>query len=100
MVSFDQEFNIMIRVKLTIGEIEMLDLTDPSTKGDGGFQSLLTSLQDLLNEDTGEIVLAEELAERIRRYAFQYNHGGWQKRLVDIFGRALGPGLDAGLVVK
>src|SRR6266478_724820 len=100
MGSFDQELNTMITVKLTLEEIEILHLTDPSTKADGGFQSLLTSLQDLQNEDTGEIVLTEELVERIHRYAFQYHDGGWQKRLVDIFGRTLGPNLDAGLVTK
>jgi hypothetical protein len=37
---------------------------------------------------------SSEIAERIHRYAFSYRKGGWQARLLRIFGRTLGPNLD------
>jgi hypothetical protein len=39
------------------------------------------------------MILADADQEEIVRYAFGYQHGGWQDRLVAIFGRTLGPEL-------
>jgi hypothetical protein len=67
---------------------------DPGTAGDGGYQSLLVSLQGKVNRANGQITLTLQDRERIRRYAFDYGNGGWEDRLVAIFGRTLGPKLD------
>jgi len=82
-----------MNIPLTHGEMDALFLQDPGTEGDGGFQSLLVKLQGRVNRTTGEIILTSVLIERIARYAFDYGNGGWEKRLVGIFGRALGPRL-------
>ena len=74
-------------------EIRELLLQDPSTRGDGGFQSLLVSLQEKTNLQTGELDLTKEDLDRIQKYAFDYENGGWQNRLKKIFGRVLGANL-------
>ena len=83
----------MRKITLTPEEIEILDIQDPSTQSDGGFQNLMISLQDSLDRKTGDIVLSADHLERIPRYAFDYRNGGWQNRLVNIFGRSLGTNL-------
>lgn len=80
--------------KLNATEIAELDKQDPATASDGGYQSLLVSLQRKLDRATGDIALTPEDRQRIRRYAFEYGDGGWEDRLVGIFGRTLGPRLD------
>lgn len=80
-------------VWLTQDEIAELDLQDPRTKGHGGFQGYLVDLQNRLGRDTNELFLSDSDLERIPRYAFDYKNGGWQNRLVQIFGRELGPKL-------
>lgn len=80
-------------VRLTGDEIIELGRQDPQTKGHGGFQSLLVGLQNRLNGATGELHLSDEDLERIQRYAFVYGNGGWQNRLLQIFGRELGTSL-------
>ncbi|MDE0344247.1 MAG: hypothetical protein OXH76_00690 [Boseongicola sp.] len=80
-------------VKLTTEEIAELDLQDPHSKRDGGFQSLMVDLQNRLDRDAHELSLSDGDLERIPRYAFDYKNGGWQNRLVQIFGRELGPQL-------
>lgn len=77
-------------VTLSAAEIAILFRQDASTKEDGGFQSLLVSLQEKINRTTGVIDLSESDLERIPRYAFDYGNGGWENRLVGIFGRVLG----------
>ena len=74
-------------------ESNELDIQDPSTSNDGGYQSFLVSLQDKLNRHTGELHLTDEDILKIPRYAFDYKQGGWQDRLKRIFGRTLGPDL-------
>ena len=82
-----------MRVVLSLSEVAELFIQPPATRGDGGYQSLLVSLQKSINRTTGELDLTEEDLERIPRYAFDYGNGGWENRLVAIFGRVLGPKL-------
>ncbi|WP_349934744.1 site-specific DNA-methyltransferase [Acetobacter sp. A11-2] len=81
------------KIILTQDEMKLLLQQDPSTRQDGGFQSLLVSLQERLNKTTGELTLENSDLERIPKYAFDYHQGGWEDRLKDIFGRNLGPKL-------
>jgi hypothetical protein len=64
-----------------------------SVKGNGGFQQLLVNFRKRVDVKTGILALSEEHRERIARYAFDYGNGGWEDRLVAIFGRSLGPKL-------
>ncbi|MCX6967107.1 MAG: aspartyl-tRNA synthetase [Verrucomicrobia bacterium] len=74
-------------------EIAELDEQSPATERDGGYQGLLVELQRRVNRETGELELMDEHEEKIPRYAFDYGNGGWEKRLVTIFCRTLGPRL-------
>ncbi len=74
-------------------EMAVLFQQDPETKDDGGFQALLVSLQERIDQATGEIDLTDDDRERIPRYAYDYQNGGWENRLMDIFSRTLGFGL-------
>jgi hypothetical protein len=69
----------------------------PETGGDGGWQGLLVTLQNLLDEDTNEIYLPPHLVRRMGKYAFTYGQGGWENRLKAIFARTLGPKLNGQL---
>jgi hypothetical protein len=80
-------------VTLDPSEMSILFHQDPSTSQEGGFQSLLVSLQNRINRATGDIDLTPYDLERISRYAFDYGNGGWENRLTDTFGRVLGPRL-------
>lgn len=70
-------------------EVATLFLQSPSTKSDGGFQSLLVKLQHQIDVTTGLIILRAKDIERIYRYSFKYNQGGWQDMLLRIFGRVM-----------
>ena len=83
----------MQTVTLNPGEIEILDRQDPVTERDGGFQKLLVDLQYSLNRKTGALPLTEDHEEKIPRYAFDYQNGGWEDRLKSIFSRTLGQNL-------
>lgn len=82
-------------MNVTLNKSEIADLMEQprDTKDSGGFQSLLVSLQEKLNPGSGELTLSPSDLDRIPRYAFDYRNGGWQSRLVKIFGRVLGPNL-------
>ncbi|MBF0528660.1 MAG: aspartyl-tRNA synthetase [Deltaproteobacteria bacterium] len=80
-------------VTLTQYEMSVLFKQDPNTEGDGGFQSLLVSLQRRINRATGDVDLTAKDLEKIPRYAFDYQNGGWEQRLKDIFTRTFGPNL-------
>lgn len=80
-------------VILNAREIAEIDKQDPSTAGDGGFQSLMVGLQKGINRATGEIRLTADQLRRIPMYAFDYRNGGWETRLIDAFSRTLGPKL-------
>jgi hypothetical protein len=83
----------MQTVTLTQGELDILDRQDPATESEGGFQSLLVELQNGVNRRNGQLNLSDEQEERIPRYAFDYQNGGWQNRLQSIFSRTLGNNL-------
>jgi hypothetical protein len=74
---------------LTTEEIAELFRQDPSTAKDGGFQAFIVALQKQTIRATSEIKLDEDDLERIRKYAGDSKHGGFQKRILDIFGRLL-----------
>lgn len=80
-------------VTLTSDEISEIDKQDPSTATDGGFQSLMVSLQKRVNRATGQVHLTPDDLRRIPQYAFDYGNGGWENRLKRAFGRTLGPNL-------
>lgn len=63
---------------------------DQSPKGVGGFQSFIKRLQSQVNHATATIRLTDEDIAEIQHYAFDYKQGGFQDRLLAIFGRALG----------
>ena len=75
-------------------EIAALFEQDPATAKDGGFQSLMVRLQNNFRRGTQELRLDEQDYNDIRRYALDYKQGGWETRLIRIFGRHLGPKLD------
>lgn len=72
---------------------EQAVLTQPDTNTSGGFQGLIRKLNAQLDA-TGTLELDSSDLEKIRRYAFSYRSGGWQGRLLAIFGRTLGPNLQ------
>lgn len=79
-------------VTLNASEVEVLMRQDPTTKGDGGYQRLLITLQEKLYAGSKLDLTTEDL-ERIPKYAFDYGNGGWEDRLKSIFGRLLGEDL-------
>jgi hypothetical protein len=83
-------------IDITLNTAEIIDLLkqDPSSEKDGGWQGLLVGFQKRLNKTSGNLTITAADVGQIRRYAFQYKRGGWQSRLLGIFGRTLGPGLD------
>jgi len=83
----------MMNIVLNSNEIAVLFQQDPTTAGDGGFQSLLVRLQGNCDQSTGELHLSGNDLEKIARYAFDYGNGGWEDRLTSIFSRTLGPKL-------
>lgn len=48
-----------MKIKLTAAEIAELFLQPESTRGDGGYQSLLVRLQSRVDQTTGELVLTD-----------------------------------------
>ena len=75
-----------------LNEQEIEKLMKP-IKGDGGFQGLMKKLQGNFNHDTKKIELSEAEIDRIFKYV-SYSEGGYESRLVDIFGNHI-PDLDA-----
>ena len=80
-------------IVLNADEIALLDRQDQSTASDGGFQSMLVGFKKALRRGTSELKLTEDDVQRIAHYAFDFKNGGWQTRLVGIFGRTLGANL-------
>ena len=81
-----------MQVVLNAGEMNLI-LDPVAVEGQGGFQGLIESLKRSLDVKTGRIDLTDDHLERIARYAFDYENGGWQDRLVGAFSRTLGPKL-------
>jgi hypothetical protein len=78
---------------LTTEEMAELFRQDPTTAKDGGFQNFIVRLQKQARRNTLEVKLDDDDIERIRKYAADARHGGWQQRILAIFGRVLS--LDA-----
>ena len=64
-----------------------------SVSGTGGFQGLIRKLQSQCDQPKGIIELDDDDLRRIPEYAFDAGQGGFQNRLIKIFGRVLGPKL-------
>jgi hypothetical protein len=62
---------------------------DPATARDGGFQHFMVALQAQARRRSLEIRLDDDDIEKIRHYAADSKRGGWQKRVLTIFGRLL-----------
>ena len=71
---------------------ELAELLRP-VKGSGGFENLIRRLQKQVNHATAEIKLTPKDLDDIQRCAFAYKQGGFEDRLLTIFGRVLGPRL-------
>ncbi|MGH7489656.1 MAG: aspartyl-tRNA synthetase [bacterium] len=71
---------------------EIADIDRP-VNGSGGFETFLRKLQDELNHATGAVKLSAEDLDYIPHAAFDYTDGGFEGRLLKIFGRVLGPRL-------
>ena len=80
---------------LVLNEAERLALfkQDPTRKSKGGFQGFMVRLQTQYRQGTKELRLTDKDLEDIPRYAFDYEGGGWEDDLRDIFERHLGPQL-------
>ena len=70
-----------------------LDELFRSVSGSGGSQGLIRKLQSQCDRSTGNIELDSDDLRRIPEYAFDAGQGGFQNRLIKIFGRLLGPRL-------
>jgi hypothetical protein len=81
---------------LTVAELELLDRQDPDTEADGGWQGLLVDLQTRVRRSDRRLEISDDDVLKIARYAFDYGKGGWESRLVGVFGRTLGPTLGRG----
>src|SRR5262249_47041819 len=88
-----KKYRIM-KINLTVEELEELSKQSPSSASDGGFQNFLVKLQHRVNGGTRELELDHEDLSRIHRYAFGYKGGGWQTRLKKIFESSLGRNLN------
>jgi hypothetical protein len=74
---------------LTTEEMAELFRQDSATANDGGFQNFIVHLQKRARRPALEIKLDDEDIERIRKYAADSKRGGWQARILNIFGRLL-----------
>ena len=83
-----------LSIQLNDDEFDALMEQDPASRHEGGFQSLLVTLQDNTDPHTRILVLPVHLLERINRYAFHYEQAGWESTLKRIFARTLGDSLD------
>lgn len=61
----------------------------PATARDGGFQRFIVQLQGQYRKGTQEIGLDQDDIDRIGEYAANARQGGWQARMLRIFGRVL-----------
>lgn len=65
-------------IVVDLNKDELAQLQKP-LRGSGGFQSLLSRIQNQIVEET--LVLGVHDAERLVHYATSYGSGGWQQRL-------------------
>lgn len=76
-----------MQIYLNTSEISVLRRP---VSGYGGFQSLLRRLTNHTDFATGQLNLSADDLEKLARYVFDYGNGGWESRLVAVFGRHLG----------
>ncbi len=69
---------------LMSNELEVLNIRP---EGQGGFQGLIEKLQNSVDKDTGRIYVSQDDVARIKDYHNKYGGGGFQGRLIQIFGR-------------
>ena len=69
----------MFVVTIDLGPDAIEALRKP-VHGQGGLQGLLRDLQGQISNDN-QVVLTQEVIERIARYVHQYGQGGFQGRL-------------------
>jgi predicted amidohydrolase YtcJ len=73
-------------------EADELFRQHPATARDGGFQAFVVRLQGQYRKGTQEIGLDPDDMDKIREYAANSKQGGWQTRMLKIFGRVLSLG--------
>lgn len=69
----------MTTIRIELGPDALAALRKPIV-GEGGFQSLLRTLQSQI-ADANVLVLTPDLTEQIARYVHDYGQGGFQGRL-------------------
>lgn len=74
---------------LELNRDEIAELDRPA-QGVGGFQTFIKRLQEKVNHATATIKLTDDDVAEIQHYAFDYEQGGFQDRLLLIFSRVLG----------
>jgi hypothetical protein len=90
---FHWENHAMAKFKFFVLEgDEITELTRPVT-GSGGFENVLRRFQKQFNPATKTIKLTDDDLGEIPHVAFDYKDGGFEKRLLRIFSRVLGPKL-------
>lgn len=77
---------------LELNADEIAELDRPAN-GVGGFQSFIRRLQSQVNHATATIKVTGDDVAEIQHYAFDFEQGGFQDRLLFIFSRVLGPKL-------
>ncbi len=77
---------------ITLNDAEFGELRKP-LKGTGGFQNFLKQIRQRAAIRGGKLDLTPDDIDNIRRHAFEYKDGGYERRLRQIFERHLGPEL-------
>jgi hypothetical protein len=85
-------------VTVKLNKDEYKELTVQIT-GSGGFQSFFRELQNRINKSNRVLTLGPQDLERIYRHKAHPEKGGWQGRLLKIFGRHL-PDSHSGEALK
>ena len=75
-----------------LNESEFQELTR-AVNGTGGFQDFLRRLQAQTSPAVKIVRLTPQDIDQLPHYAFDYKQGGFEDRLLGIFGRLLGPKL-------
>ena len=78
---FNNYWGCIMLIKLNQEQINELFKTN---QGSGGFQSLMSKLQNNFNERNNTLKVDKDLLKKILKYTFDYQNGGWQDRLEKI----------------
>ena len=79
-----------MRIGFVVGELKALEKYKSSKRSKNGFHSFMISVQYRV-DDAGHVDIDDEDFAKIRLYS----RNGYKKRLLEIFGRNLGPDFDA-----